>query len=51
MSEGRSRILLNGAGLPSMRIHDLRHTCGTLLLAQGVDPKAVQSIWAIRRSA
>ena len=32
------------AKLPSMRIHDLRHTCATLLLAQGVHPKAVQSI-------
>lgn len=27
-----------------MRIHDLRHSCATLLLAQGVHPKAVQSI-------
>jgi integrase len=24
-----------------MRIHDLRHTCATLLLAQGVHPKVV----------
>ena len=27
-----------------MRIHDLRHTCATLLLAQGVHPKVVQEI-------
>ena len=27
-----------------MRIHYLRHTCATLLLAQDVHPKAVQSI-------
>jgi integrase len=25
-----------------MRFHDLRHTCATLLLAQGVHPKIVQ---------
>jgi integrase len=30
--------------LPRMRIHDLRHTCATLLLAQGVHPKVVQEI-------
>jgi integrase len=30
--------------LPKMRIHDLRHTCATLLLAQGVHPKVVQEI-------
>jgi integrase len=30
--------------LPKMRIHDLRHTCATLLLAQGVHPKTVQEI-------
>jgi integrase len=27
--------------LPKMRIHDLRHTCAKLLLAQGVHPKTV----------
>jgi len=36
--------VLTAANLPKMRIHDLRHTCATLLLAQGVHPKAVQSI-------
>jgi integrase len=25
-----------------MKFHDLRHTCATLLLAAGVDPKRVQ---------
>jgi len=34
--------LLKAAGLPDMRIHDLRHTCATLLLVQGVHPKLVQ---------
>lgn len=34
--------LLTAAKLPEIRIHDLRHTCATLLLAQGVHPKVVQ---------
>jgi len=34
--------LLERAGLPRIRFHDLRHTCATLLLAQGVHPKLVQ---------
>lgn len=29
------------AGLPSIRFHDLRHTCASLLLAQGVHPRVV----------
>ena len=29
------------AGLPSKRFHDLRHTCASLLLAQGVHPRVV----------
>ena len=34
--------LLRQAGLPdSVRLYDLRHTCATLLLAQGVHPKVV----------
>lgn len=36
--------LLKGAQLPRIRIHDLRHTCATLLLAQDVHPKVVQEI-------
>jgi integrase len=36
-------VLMN-AKLPAMRIHDLRHSCATLLLAQGVHPKVVQEI-------
>jgi integrase len=33
--------ILMAAGLPSMRIHDLRHTCASLFLAQGVHPRVV----------
>jgi integrase len=36
--------LLNRAGLPEIRFHDLRHTCATLLLRQGVNPKFVQEL-------
>jgi integrase len=32
------------AGLPRIRFHDLRHTCATLLLSQGVHPKVVQEL-------
>jgi integrase len=35
------RALLDRAGLPQMRIHDLRHTCASLLLAQGVHQRLV----------
>lgn len=34
--------LLKEAGLRSIRFHDLRHTCATLMLAQGVNPKIAQ---------
>ena len=36
--------LLKRAGLPHMRLHDLRHTCATLLLTRGVHPKFVQEL-------
>ena len=32
------------AGLPKMKLHDLRHTCATLLLSRGVHPKFVQEL-------
>ena len=36
--------LLKRAGLPKKRLHDLRHTCATLLLSQGVHPTLVQKL-------
>ena len=36
--------ILERAGLPPIRFHDLRHTCATLLLSQGVHPKIVQEL-------
>ena len=42
-----TRILhrtLTKAGLPSVRMHDLRHTAATLLLAQGVDVRTIMEV-------
>src|ERR687890_21355 len=36
--------LLNRAGLPEIRFHDLRHTCATLLLTRNVNPKIVSEM-------
>lgn len=36
--------LLAEAGLPSIRFHDLRHTCATLLLSRGIHPKVVSEL-------
>ena len=36
--------LLERAGLPHIRFHDLRHTCATLLLSQNTHPKFVQEL-------
>jgi integrase len=36
--------LLRRAGLPSIRFHDLRHACATLLFSEGVPIKVVQEI-------
>jgi integrase len=33
--------ILTAAGLKTLRLYDLRHTCATLLLAQGINPKVV----------
>jgi integrase len=36
--------LLTMAGLPAIRLHDLRHTCATILLMAGKHPKYVQEL-------
>ena len=36
--------ILAGAGLPHIRVHDLRHTFATLLLEQGVNPRVVMEM-------
>jgi len=36
--------LLKKAGLPAISLHDLRHTCATLLLSRNVRPKYVQEL-------
>ena len=36
--------LVKRAGLPEMKLHDLRHTRATLLLSRGVHPKFVQEL-------
>jgi integrase len=38
------RPLLERAGLPRIRFHDLRHTCATILLSRGTHPKIVQEM-------
>lgn len=40
----RFQRLLERAGLPRVRFHDLRHTAASLLLAEGVHPKVVASL-------
>jgi len=42
---GSFKRLLKRAELPEKtRFHDLRHTCATLLLSEGVHPKFVQEL-------
>ena len=40
----RFKQLLQEAGLPDMRFHDLRHSAATILLSMGVPAKVVQQI-------
>jgi integrase len=40
----RFRRLLAQAGLPQIRLHDLRHGAASLMLAQGVPMKTIQEI-------
>jgi len=36
--------LCDEAGVPRLRVHDLRHSCATLLFTMGVQPATVQRI-------
>ena len=47
---GALETVLKDAGLPTVRLHDLRHTCATLLLEQGVAARVVTSsaCWTTR---
>jgi len=40
----RFQDILKANGLRKLRFHDLRHTCATLLLAQGVHPRLIMEI-------
>ncbi|MFN7541732.1 MAG: tyrosine-type recombinase/integrase, partial [Acidobacteriota bacterium] len=40
----RFQAILKACGLPRHRFHDLRHSAATLLLVQGVHPRAIQQI-------
>ncbi len=41
---GQFKKHLTRAGLPDIRFHDLRHSCASLLMAQGVHPRVVMEI-------
>ena len=38
------KAVLVAANLPPVRVHDLRHTAASLLLAQGVAPRTIMEI-------
>lgn len=41
---GQYKRHLQRAGMPPLRFHDLRHSCASLLVAQGVHPRIVMEI-------
>jgi integrase len=44
LTDGPLKRPLERAGLPTIRFHDLRHTCATILLSRGVHAKLVQEL-------
>lgn len=44
MVGGEWRALRVRAGVPAVRMHDLRHTAATLMLSRGVHPKIVSEM-------
>jgi integrase len=44
LNRRRFRQLLTEAGIERRRLHDLRHSTGTFLVAKGVNPRVVQQI-------
>jgi len=44
MLDRNFKRVLEAAGLPRIRFHDLRHSAATLVLAQGVTPKILQDV-------
>ncbi len=38
------KLLCDAAGLRRIRFHDLRHSAASILIAQGVHPKAIQEL-------
>jgi integrase len=40
----RFQKALRKAGLPPMRLHDLRHTAATLMLTEGIHPRVVREM-------
>ena len=45
------KLVLEKAGLPHIRFHDLRHTAGSLLLNEGADIKQVQVFLGHKRAS
>jgi integrase len=44
LEHGNFKPLIRKAGVPEIRFHDLRHTCATTLLLEGVNPKIVSEM-------
>jgi integrase len=44
LSASLIRAVCDAAGIRRVRLHDLRHTCATILLAQGVDTRTIMEI-------